>query len=127
MLKGQVMIVLKYIILFSIFMSSSYLGFLMSRRYKNRVLELREFKEAINILENRIKFTYKPLGEIFDDIINLYNRKSVIMRIFKITNENMNSNGVSKSWENAIDGSKNILSLNSEDISVIKGLGKLLR
>ena len=121
------MIVLKYIILLIIFAGSSYIGILMARKYKNRVLELREFKEALSILENKIKFTYKPLGEIFDDIIKIFNKESGVTKIFKITNENMKIDDVSISWNKAIDNSKIFLNMNNEDINIIKGLGKLLR
>ena len=52
------MIIIKFIILITIFGASTSIGFLMSKKYKNRVIELREFKNAINILETKIKFTY---------------------------------------------------------------------
>ena len=127
MKKGQVMIIIKYFILLIIFASSSYIGILMSRKYKSRVLELREFKEAMSILENKIKFTYKPLGEIFEDIITLFDKQSGITKIFNSTNENMKKENVSKAWENAVEDSKTFLNLNAEDINIVKGLGKLLR
>ena len=121
------MVILKYIVLFFIFIGSSYTGILMSRKYRNRVYELREFKEAINILENKIRFTYKPLGEIFDDIIKLFENNICILKIFEIANQNMINEDVSNSWEYALESSKSFLSLNDEDINIIKGLGKLLR
>lgn len=121
------MIVLKYILLFLIFIGSSLIGILTSNKYKNRVLELREFKEATSILENKIKFTYEPLGEIFDEITKITTDEKGISKIFQETSINMKNEDVSKSWESAIETSRPFLNLNKEDINIIKGLGKLLR
>lgn len=120
------MIIIKYIFLLCIFIGSCIIGILISKKYKNRVLQLREFKEMINILENKIKFTYKPLGNIFDDIEKIYSDKNQICQIFKQTKINMEKNDVCFSWENAIDKLKQNLCLNIEDINIIKGLGKQL-
>lgn len=63
--KGdKFMLFFKYTILFFIFLIAAYIGNLISRKYKNRVKELKSFKETFNILESKIKFTYEPLGDI---------------------------------------------------------------
>ncbi len=121
------MLILKFILLLLIFVSSGYIGILVSAKYRNRVMELRNFKEAINILESKIKFTYEPLGEIFKEITKINKERNGISKIFEETSLNMQNEDVSKSWENAVEKSKSVLSLNKEDINVIKGLGKLLR
>ncbi len=121
------MIFLKYIILLTIFLGTSYIGFLFSRKYRNRVNELREVKEVISILENKIRFTYEPLGEIFDEIYNMVESKKNIANIFKQLKNNMKDNNVKISWEMALENSKTNLNLNKEDINIIKSLGKLLR
>ena len=121
------MILLKYIFLVFIFVGSCWIGFLISNRYKSRVRELKEFKEATNILENKIKFTYEPLGEIFDEITKITKNEKGISNIFQKTSSNMKNEDITKSWENAVDNSKQLLSLNNEDINILKGLGKLLR
>lgn len=118
------MIILKYIILLGIFGGSFWIGILISKRYKNRVLELREFKEVINIIETKIRFTYEPLKEIFEEISKIPNK---ISNIFKDMSDNMQKNDVTTSWNMAIESSKAKLSLNDEDINIIKGLGKFLR
>ena len=59
------MIIIKYIMLITIFLASFSGGKLISKRYKNRVIELRKFKDAINILETKIKFTHEPLRRDF--------------------------------------------------------------
>ena len=121
------MIFLKYIILLTIFLGTSYIGFLFSRKYRNRVNELREIKEVISILENKIRFTYEPLGEIFDEIYNMVESKKNIANVFKQLKNNMKDYNVKISWEMALENSKTNLNLNKEDINIIKSLGKLLR
>ena len=121
------MILIKYIFLVLIFIGSCLIGFLISNKYKSRVKELKEFKEATNILENKIKFTYEPLGDIFDEITKITKNEKGIANIFQNASINMKNEDITKSWENAIDDSKQFLSLNKEDINILKGLGKLLR
>ena len=62
------MLFLKYVFLMLIFIGCTSIGYIFSRKFKNRVIELKEFKSALNIMKNKIKFTYKPLCEIFDEI-----------------------------------------------------------
>ena len=115
--------VLKFLILIIILGVSCFIGILMSKKYSNRVEELRQFKNALNMLKTKIKFTYEPLVEVFyqisismpQNIANVFQEASVLMK-------NMT---VKESWENAINNSK--LSLTHEDTNVIKELGKLLR
>ena len=118
------MIILKYIILVAIFGGSCTIGNLISKKYKNRVIELREFKETINIIKTKIRFTYQPLKEIFEELSKFPNNLS---NIFKELDINMRENDVRTSWEMAIDSSKSKLSLNEEDINIVKSLGKFLR
>ena len=120
------MIIIKYCILIAIFAGSSSIGFLMAKRYKTRVNELREFKEILNILETKIKFTYEPLGEIFSQISKI-TQDNNISNIFENIVKNLKKDDVKTSWENALEDSKSNLSLNKEDISIIKGIGKFLR
>ena len=120
------MIIIKYIFLFCIFAGSSITGILLANKYKSRIQELKSFKEMMNILENKIKFTYEPLGNIFDDITKLYSNKNQVCKIFEQTKINMEKNDVCFSWEKAIDKSKQNMCLNKEDINIIKGLGKQL-
>lgn len=56
--------ILKYIILFFIFGTTSFIGILISKKYSNRVKELQEMKSALSMFESKIKFTYEPIPEI---------------------------------------------------------------
>ena len=115
--------VFKYIILFLIFMGSSYIGILISRKFKKRKEELKQIKTALNMLETKIKFTYEPLPEIFDQIAKSLPEN--VNKIFKISSIQMQEKSVSKSWEYAIDNTD--LSINNEDKNILKELGNLLR
>jgi len=119
------MVFVKYTILFFIFLITAWIGNLISKKYRNRVYELKNFKEAFNILESKIKFTYEPLGDIFEEISNLYSKNS-IRHIFISTKNNMNKLGVKESWNNAINSNGQKLSLNTEDLNIIKSLGNML-
>ena len=119
------MIFIKYIFLFFVFIIAACIGNLISKKYRSRVDELKSFKEAFNILESKIKFTYEPLGDIFEEISNLFYKNS-INSIFIDTKNNMNKLGLKKSWDNAINSNRKNLSLNNEDVNIIKSLGTML-
>ena len=119
------MLFVKYSILFFIFLISAYIGNLFSRKYRNRVDELKSFKEAFNILETKIKFTYEPIGDIFEEIANLF-YKNKIKTVFDDAKRNMKKFELNTSWNKAIDENKQNLDLNDEDLSTIKKLGNML-
>lgn len=119
------MIFIKYIFLFFVFIIAACIGNLISKKYRSRVDELKSFKEAFNILESKIKFTYEPLGDIFEEISNLFYKNS-INSIFIGAKKNMNKLGLKKSWDNAINSNRKNLSLNNEDVNIIKSLGTML-
>ena len=116
------MIIIKFISLIAILLFSSYIGIIISNKYKNRVEDLKEIKRGLNIFETKIKYTYEPVPEIFKEISS--NLKENIADIFINASKNMNKNTAKDAWDYAIDISNT--SMNKEDIEVIKGLGKLL-
>ena len=61
-------IIFKYILLIFIFSLSTGIGIIIAKMYENRVNELKEFKNILNIMKTKIKFTYEPLSEIFKQI-----------------------------------------------------------
>ena len=119
------MLILKYILLFCIFSGVALIGNLISKKYRNRVENLINFKKSYNILESKIKFTYEPLGEIFNEISNII-RDNTIQQVFKNTSTYMKNNDFKTSWQKAIEENKTNLSLNEQDIKTIKGLGNIL-
>ena len=116
------MLELKIIIYSAIFLTSSAIGIIKSRKYIYRVEELKEFKNALNMFRTKIKFTYEPIPEIFEQI-----SKSItpaIGGIFKLASYNMNFYPAGEAWTKAMD--TDILNINLEDKNILKDLSKLL-
>lgn len=105
-----------------IILCSCRIGILISKKYIYRLDELEEIKNDFQIIENKIKYTYEPLENIFIDISEL--SPSNISNLFKIVAENIKSNGTEKAWKNSI---KNLdSSLTKEDKEILEEFGRLL-
>ena len=115
-------IYVKYILLISIFSLSTAIGMLVSKMYENRVLELKEFKNVLNIIKTKIKFTYEPLAEIFKQISK--DNSTKVEKIFNNIAKKMEFIQVKSAWENSIQEAD--ISINQEDKDILKKLGKLL-
>lgn len=72
------MIIIKCLVLLSIFVVSSFLGIILSNRYKERVKDLKEMRSALNMLKTKIEYTYQPLPQVFMDIQNSFGRRSTV-------------------------------------------------
>lgn len=118
------MIILKSIILILIFGGSTSIGYIISKKYANRVKELKDFRNAINMLENKIKFTYEPIPEIFKEISKTLDNN--ISEIFSKSSEYIVNSTIKEGWNKAIEEKREQTSLNNEDISIIKNLGNML-
>lgn len=116
------MIIIKYIILFFLLISSSYIGILISKKYQDRVKELKEMKLYLNIFTTKIKLTYEPIPEIFEELGN--KTDSNISYIFKMASKNMQEMSAGQAWLKAMDEQNT--DLKKEDIEVLKGLSNLL-
>ena len=115
--------IIKYCMLFLIFIVSALIGKYISQKYKDRLEELEEIKNALNIFKSKIKFTYEPIPEIFGEISK--NTNYNISKLFKQATENMQDETASLAWETAVDDFSG--NLNKEDKQAIKTLSKLLR
>ena len=60
--------IIKYITLILILSLTSYIGILISKKYLNRVKDLKEMKNALNMFSTKIKFTYEPIPQTFKEI-----------------------------------------------------------
>lgn len=116
------MLVIKYIILGIIFAAASYIGVVISKRYRTRVNELKEIAKALNFFEEKIKFTYEPIPDVFEEISKKL--KKNIGEIFLNASKKMENENAGVSWEEAIDSSNTSLTIDDKDI--IKGLAKML-
>lgn len=116
------MLGVKIIIYSFIFLTSSGIGILISKKYEDRVNELKEFKNALNMFKTKVKFTYEPIPEIFEEISRNINSKPG--KIFKLASINMKLVTAGQAWNMAVD--TDMLSINEEDRNVLKNLSKLL-
>ena len=62
--------IIKYCMLFFVFILSVLIGRYISQKYRYRLEELEEIKNALNIFKSKIKFTYEPIPDIFKEISN---------------------------------------------------------
>ena len=114
------MIIIKFLILLTIFGASTSIGFLLSRKYKNRVIELNKIRNALLMFKSKIEFTYEPITNIFGDI-----SKIIYLDEKNIFNETIKKNKeIYGAWNDSIDEVKNNLS--KEDKDIIKMFGKML-
>lgn len=116
------MLILKYIIIILIFFTSIFIGDLVSKKYILRVKELKEFKNAFNIIETKIKFTYEPLPNIFDETSKLLSKN--IAKIFENTVTYMKQLNAGEAWNRSLEECET--NLKKEDIENIKNFGKML-
>lgn len=114
---------IKYCMLFFVFISSALIGKYISQKYRYRLEELEEIKNTLNIFKTKIRFTYEPIPQIFEEISK--NTSSNISKIFVNTKEKMKTKTASKAWEEAIEEYSG--NINEQDKQSIKTLSKLLR
>jgi stage III sporulation protein AB len=116
------MSIIKNILLFCIFIISVRLGQIFSRKYVSRLEELRDIKSMLNMMVSKIKFTYEPLSQIFEELSN--NLNSNISKILINAKNNMKNDTAENSWNKAVEETNT--NLNNEDKKVLKMLSKLL-
>lgn len=115
----------RYIFLIGIVTGSTSIGFLLSKSYSDRLTELKGLVKLINILQNKLKFTHKPLAEIFEEI-SLLNSNSKVGEIFLKASKKLKENNAETSWKEAIMEEAFFLNLKNEDIELIKSFGNML-
>jgi len=114
--------IIKTFFLFAIFGLAVYIGNIKAEKYIQRLKELISIKTALNILENKIKFTQTPLKEIFKQIASSSSEKN-ISSIFNTLSKEQNSN-IHKSWVKVIN--KTETNLNNEDKKILIDMGNIL-
>lgn len=119
------MIMIKYIILMLLLLSSSYIGILVSKKYQTRVNELKEIKNLLAIFATKIKLTYEPIPQIFEELGNKKNTNAInIIQLFKTAASKMQEQPAGIAWLNALE--KTNTNLKKEDIEILQGLSTLL-
>ncbi len=114
---------IKYCMLFLVFIASALIGKYISQKYKFRVDELEEIKNALNIFKSKIKFTYEPIPEIFKQISENTNKN--VSKLFSNAVEKMQTDSAGVAFEKSVDEYSG--NLNIEDKQAVKSLSKLLR
>lgn len=102
--------------------ASSAIGLMLAKKYTNRELELKEMKNALNMFENKIKFTYEDIPAVFNDISQKI--QGNIGRIFKTASNKMQNMSAGSAWEYSLENTYTCLT--KEDVDIIKGLGRML-
>ena len=118
------MIFIKYVLIFFAFFIFVIIGNLYSKKYSNRLNELEQMKNILNVFKAKIKFTCTPLQDIFEQIYE--ENKNNIGEIFDYTNKYMNDFSASRAWEKAIEEKKSQTNFTADDVNVLKTLGKML-
>ncbi len=114
--------IIKYVTLILLFTSSSYIGVLIAKKYQNRVRELKEIKSSLAIFATKIKLTYEPIPQIFEELGR--KEQNNISQLFKLAFQNMKQLPAGQAWLEALE--KANTNLKKEDIEVLKGLSSLL-
>ena len=113
---------IKYSMLQLVFISSTLIGKYIAQHYYYRLKELEDIKTALNILKSKIKFTYEPLPEIFNEIAQNINKN--IAQLFENSTKKMENKTATEAWNESIEEYKG--NLTEEDKQVIKTLSKML-
>ncbi len=116
--------IIKAFFLSSIFGLAVYIGNSKANQYVIRVKELISIKSALNILENKIKFTQTPLAEIFDSIAEKCSENNIKNLFLKLSAELKQNMNIHKSWEKILNTEPT--GLYEEDIKVLTDMGKIL-
>ena len=98
------MLIIKYTILIMLLGTTSYGGIIISKKYQNRVNELKKMKLNLNILHTKIKLTYEPIPQIFEEIGEKEN--SNINELFKTASKKMKNISAGEAWLQAIETRK---------------------
>jgi stage III sporulation protein AB len=118
------MVFIKYILIFFIIIISLVIGRAYSKKYSNRVEELEQMKNILNVMKAKIKFTTIALPDIFDSIAK--ENKNNIGRIFEDAKEYMQEKSTNEAWRKAVIINSTKTSFKKEDIEVVMALGKML-
>lgn len=115
--------IIKWMLYGLVLATSTMIGLIFSQKYQKRVEELKDFKSALTIFKTKIRFTYAPLREIFEEIGNSISSKTAL--VFQAANRYMEQENATDSWKKAV--SQTELEITKEDKEAMYSLGKLLR
>lgn len=116
--------IIKVIFLFTIFVTSSSIGYIIANQYGNRVKDLQEMQNALNMLKTKMRYTYETIPDIFEEISKT--TKENISDIFKqaINGMNKENQNAGQAWRDSIMNSKT--NFTEEDKMILSNMEKLL-
>lgn len=117
------LLAIKIVLLLVIVTLSTFIGVLISKKYLGRVDEIQDLITALEILESRLNYTYDTIPDAFG-FVGKHMRSSA-KKIFEIASQKLQIEknfSASEVFESTIDEEKAFLSLNENDIEVLKGL-----
>ena len=79
-------------------------------------------RKALNFFEEKIKFTYEPIPDVFEEISHKVQKN--IGEIFCNSSKSMENKSAGVAWEKSVDEANN--NFTKEDKDIIKGLAKML-
>ena len=116
------MIGIKFVLLLVILFISMFIGISISKKYNYRVNQLIEMQRALNIFEEKIKFTYETIPDVFTDIAKSSSLE--IGEIFENAAQKMKVMTAGEAWEVALENSNT--KFTKDDLEVLNGLAKTL-
>ena len=115
------MIIIKYICLIFIFLTSSQIGLIKSKNFKKRVEELNKIESSFNLFKTKIEYTNDVIEDIFKQISSIiYNDRT---NIFLNTIDKNDNKRLFESWSTSLDEN---LFLKEDDKELLKIFGKNL-
>lgn len=115
------MIIIKYICLILIFITSSKIGFIKSKGFKKRVEELNKIESSFNLFKTKIEYTNDVIEDIFKQISSIiYNDRT---NIFLNTIDKKDNKKLFESWSISLEEN---LYLKEDDKELLKIFGKNL-
>ncbi|MBR2858046.1 stage III sporulation protein AB [bacterium] len=116
------MVIIKFLLLSSVFGTISLIGVKIASRYSVRAFNLKQIKKALNMFESKILYSNETIPNVFLDISKRIGGD--VGRLFFEMSQRMQLEFAGEAWENCIDESSLILT--DEDKDALKTLGKLL-
>ncbi|MCX7747493.1 MAG: stage III sporulation protein SpoIIIAB [Clostridia bacterium] len=107
--------------------ASSFLGFIVSKDYKDRPGDLRCLQGLLQIFENEISFLSSLLVEAFEKVsLSSGHRTGIFFHSTAVLLKSENQYTAGEAWEMAVRENVKKTSLNKEDEEILVSFGKLL-
>ena len=113
-------IYIKFLILSLIVLICTYIGYLKSLKYKNRLEDMKVFRNLFHILKSKIEFTSQPIKEILNEYNGNQNMNFFVNKII----DNLEEENLLNAWKTALKESN--FNLKREDEQIIVELAQVL-